>query len=380
MNQVSSTSSVVAQVNRSRKAHRKSRQGCGNCKLRKVKCDESKPKCKRCVSYGVLCNYDSKASELQLSASGAFTIKILPKAVFHPDGQSVQYRVPPVLRFQSIEGSECEAPYQLTEQDAQLVKKFQARTVYTIGNEKNRDVLQNGMINLACSNPYLMHAIITLTLMHDRYLAGLTTPLTAVEAFHYYQSLAQFNKKLSGQVRRGDQDPLWATAMCLGVTSFYYDEARTPEEAWPLKPPSSTDLNWLKMTNGKHEVWRITGPMRNDSLFRVPYPQDLQLFVPKPVGYGLDSLPAELISFCGLDGRSTTKSPYHVVANLLGQANQLNSTVSIIFSFLSFVTSMPIEYKILLQQKDTCALLLLAYWPSDMYFSGKEASAGFHSS
>jgi hypothetical protein len=53
---------------RKRKTHSKSRQGCGNCKLRRVKCDEAKPGCRRCQDYGVRCSYSRKpAADAQLS-------------------------------------------------------------------------------------------------------------------------------------------------------------------------------------------------------------------------------------------------------------------------------------------------------------------------
>lgn len=55
-------------------SHRKSRQGCRNCKLRKVKCDESRPRCSRCHDYGILCNFDRRHLDLQLSSTGAAAI------------------------------------------------------------------------------------------------------------------------------------------------------------------------------------------------------------------------------------------------------------------------------------------------------------------
>ncbi|KAL2838332.1 hypothetical protein BJX68DRAFT_259278 [Aspergillus pseudodeflectus] len=41
-----------------RRVHTKSRTGCQSCKLRKVKCDETKPKCKNCIRHGVECDYN----------------------------------------------------------------------------------------------------------------------------------------------------------------------------------------------------------------------------------------------------------------------------------------------------------------------------------
>ncbi|CBF86646.1 Zn(II)2Cys6 transcription factor domain-containing protein [Aspergillus nidulans FGSC A4] len=49
---------------RSRKTHRKSRLGCGNCKRRRVKCDEKKPMCTNCVQHSIDCDF-------RLSASGS---------------------------------------------------------------------------------------------------------------------------------------------------------------------------------------------------------------------------------------------------------------------------------------------------------------------
>jgi hypothetical protein len=62
---------------RKRRVHKKSRNGCRNCKLRSVKCDEEKPSCKRCVSYRVLCTYAAN-NDLQLEVEGA------DRLIFHP--------------------------------------------------------------------------------------------------------------------------------------------------------------------------------------------------------------------------------------------------------------------------------------------------------
>ncbi|OAA55289.1 Zn(2)-C6 fungal-type DNA-binding domain protein [Niveomyces insectorum RCEF 264] len=47
------------------KGKQKSRFGCRNCKLRKVKCDELKPQCGKCRNYGVICNYGFNVPDLK---------------------------------------------------------------------------------------------------------------------------------------------------------------------------------------------------------------------------------------------------------------------------------------------------------------------------
>ncbi|CAO2654381.1 Nn.00g111140.m01.CDS01 [Neocucurbitaria sp. VM-36] len=68
------------QASRKRRVHAKSRDGCGNCKLRRVKCDEQHPSCKKCKSYGVICNYSGSKASLDLSAQGSFQLELAPAA------------------------------------------------------------------------------------------------------------------------------------------------------------------------------------------------------------------------------------------------------------------------------------------------------------
>ncbi|KAF2143363.1 uncharacterized protein K452DRAFT_169676 [Aplosporella prunicola CBS 121167] len=41
----------------SRRSHKKSRNGCGNCKKRRIKCDETKPGCVNCIEFSVHCDF-----------------------------------------------------------------------------------------------------------------------------------------------------------------------------------------------------------------------------------------------------------------------------------------------------------------------------------
>jgi hypothetical protein len=84
-------------ADRQRRVHAKSRKGCGNCKIRRIKvsylriifqikhtnphkCDELRPHCKRCKLYGVACNYGKPDASLQLSNQGSFQVDITSPA------------------------------------------------------------------------------------------------------------------------------------------------------------------------------------------------------------------------------------------------------------------------------------------------------------
>lgn len=91
----------------------------------------------------MFCNYDSKYSDLELSASGAFRVDSL---------DTTMISVPaPTLRFIATSGLECSSPYQLQGRDFELVQKFQHRTVFTISNPQNIDVYLKELVKIACS-------------------------------------------------------------------------------------------------------------------------------------------------------------------------------------------------------------------------------------
>ncbi|KAL2131854.1 hypothetical protein VTI74DRAFT_4542 [Chaetomium olivicolor] len=180
-------------ASRKRKFHRKSRRGCGNCKLRRVKasdaCDEAGPECENCTSYGVLCSYRSDAVDLR----------------------GPQELVSPVLAI-STDGADC---FELVSQSASTLRRFGARTVGTI-----LYIDQKTVVERAFSNPYLMHAILAVTAIHDRYEGGPFIPAhTWREAYHASQGAALFNQKLSDSNPPQDRDVLWITATFLGIAA-----------------------------------------------------------------------------------------------------------------------------------------------------------------
>ena len=215
-----------------------------------------------------------------------------------------------------------------------------------------------------------MHAMLSLTLMHDRYLSNIpNTKLSTVEAFHWYQGTALFNSKISGPIPASERDAVYATAVCLGVIAFFYIEATTPEEAWPLKPPSPLDLNWVSLSDGKRELNKITQPRGEKTAFQTLLP--FENTKPKPAFSapvpGLEALPPEFIRLCRLDASSTSdNNPYYDVASALAKSLHSDCKLTTILSFLSFIGGMRREFKQLLKQKDPCALLLLAYWFAKM--------------
>ncbi|KAK9328257.1 hypothetical protein V1520DRAFT_346561 [Lipomyces starkeyi] len=337
---MSTQQGIREDVNRKRRTHKKSRLGCPNCKLRRVKCDETRPQCKNCKSFGVSCNYDLNVADLQLYISGTASITKSPAFLFPVNNDST---------------------FQLDRQSLDRLGRFQVRTVHSIGPARIAQFYQNEVIRLAYLHPYLMHGVQTITAIHDRYLSASPARQTRTEVYHFCRVASLFNQKLSTPLQPSDSDALCATAALLGVIAFSCFEASTPEEAWPLKTPAHSDLQWLKMLEGKNTVWKVADPLRLDSSFFRTLDHDLSF--PASTSSGVENIPSAFIQVYDLENTSTAENnPYHAAVHTLAPLLHIECVQSTIPRFLSFAWCMRPAFKMLLEQKDSRALVLLAYW------------------
>ncbi|KAE8140521.1 hypothetical protein BDV38DRAFT_269085 [Aspergillus pseudotamarii] len=317
---------------RLRKAHRKSRNGCRNCKLRRVKCDEVQPTCQRCSAYGVLCNYGSDAPDLQMAR------EIEDLAVISADATTTLE-----LNRESRD---------------HLISFEKSGTLVTIATVHHKEVLQ-----LACLNPYLMHVILAIAAMHNR-LRDTPAPRgpSTFESYHVSQCAALLGRKLSQPLQAEDRDPLWMTSTLLGVMSTSSIPSLIPQEVWPLKPSNTSDLEWLRMAEGKMAVWRIADPLRPNSLFRDMAEEYAQMY-DGPLRIGNGQVPPALARLCCITPSSSPDTnPYFTAVHTLATVLKLHAGQLSRAHILSFTSRMERPFKSLLHVRDPVALLLLSLW------------------
>ena len=210
-----------------------------------------------------------------------------------------------------------------------------------------------------------MHGVQTLTAIHDRYLsASPNLRQTNTEVYHLSRAAALFSRQLSAPVEPPDRDALWTTAVLLGAITFASIEASTPEEAWPLRQPEPSDLEWLRMSDSKAAIWNITNPLGPDSIFHTLADQyKTDYLVSAASRSGIEGIPSVFMQLYGLDNSSTAEtSPYYAAVHALAPLMRIECDQSNFLRFLSIIGQMQPEFKRLLEQKDPRALLLLAYW------------------
>ncbi|KAL3479387.1 hypothetical protein BJX99DRAFT_78195 [Aspergillus californicus] len=334
---------------------RRSRFGCRNCKLRKVKCDQGKPRCKRCICYGVLCNSLSSVPDLQPIAADTGG-----PLVIHPPVASAVWTSDASTSYQ----------YQLNAKCQDFITRHLGRSL-TTPHDPNMVHVNSELLRLAFAYPCLMHASLAVAFSYDRHLnSPLGCHRSLEECYHWSQSTTLFNKQLQKPIKQAkEKDAIWGTAAALAILTFSCPDARTPEESWPLSPfENCSFLDWLRISNGKMSLWHIINPLRPDSIFCVMADTFaiMDSPLPDPESDIADIQPRALAALCRLDSELSytggKNNPYFYAAHAVSQTLNLPDTDVTTGHIQLFTRSVHGPFEELLREKDPVALLLLYLW------------------
>ncbi|OKL56987.1 hypothetical protein UA08_07955 [Talaromyces atroroseus] len=317
----------VQPVVKKREGRRKSRFGCRNCKLRKLK-----PLSEKRAKQEIPC----RAARLPSPRPA------ISNAIWADDGSTF---------------------FMLDSKDQELFNRFRYRTVYSLGGSVMVDIYESHMLWASFTCPFLMHGSLAAAAVHDRYLGVTPAPRRSLrESYHWFQCTILFNKRLSQHIKEEDKDPLWATAGSIGILTFSSINACLPDHAWPLGAPDPSDLDWLRLGAGKMSLWYLLDPLRPGSVFRSMSETLQQMHQPLPEK-GLDSVLAELVHVCGLsESSSRENNPYFTVAHGLSRLLEKPRGEASQNSALGVASKMHNDFRMCLEKKDPIALLLLCLW------------------
>ncbi|KAF2664873.1 hypothetical protein BT63DRAFT_482780 [Microthyrium microscopicum] len=333
---------------RKRRTHKKSRAGCGNCKLRRVKCDEGKPECNKCLGLGVCCNYDSTIPDLQprYAMSQSLNGKVQSYNTWMHSGQA------PTLEF--------------TLKDVESLEIFQIRTMITLMPSMDRVDNNIQFHQLILKHMFLRHVAQSVTFIHNRYLSSKPGRRTAEEIYHWTKGISLFNQKLSSNINPADRDAIWGAASVLIVIMMASVEGSSPEESWPLQGFMAAEPEWLTMSHGKHAIWSLVQPDRPDSIWRFLFEHMDKIFpVTSFADTPLEEVWPVFIKLFELDSRLREDNAYYIPAltihGLITAEPRPERTRWVFFQFSENIKG---EFGRLVSKKDPRALLLMAFWYS----------------
>lgn len=208
-----------------------------------------------------------------------------------------------------------------------------------------------------------MHASLAVSYAYDRHLYPPSSGHRSIEeCYHYTCATTLFNARLRCPITtHADMDAIWGTAAALAVLSF----SNPSEES---RPSSSIEeaggLEWLRMSKGKMALWRITNPLRSDSLFRVMAGTYAQIFAPQ-AEIGCEGIPPLLATLCGIHVSSTAENnPYFDAAHALSLLWGVPDSEVTVGHTEIFTRALKGAFEELLRGRDPRALLLLWLWYS----------------
>ena len=265
-------------------------------------------------------------------------------------------------------------PLQLQLQDLEKLKRWQGRTVLTIGSPATASIYQKECIKSVAKFPYLLHSILALTTKHDQYLfkdeAG-DPQRKALEFYHTGRAASLFNRQLAlqdGSNSGVEHDMLWCTAVFLGSLASGTVDGQSPEDVWPLKDGTTGEaLSWLRVHDGLRLLWYLSQPFAPGRIFNelvnTPDHNFMMTKLDPVIQSGIEGVPPDFVELCGMDENSTLENhPYQKAVRTLLPLIELPFTGLNRLKFMSFSAMMDSRYKQLLWDKDPAALVLLAWW------------------
>lgn len=253
-------------------------------------------------------------------------------------------------------------PSALDIESRHLLTLYRNNSIHSRNDEANGwKKTKDELLGLAFDRPFLMHAILALGAVHQRHVSA-RPRRSLLEAHHLAECTNLFHKRLSFPVAPEDKDAIWGTASTLGVVTFSSMDAGTQEDSWPLKPSDPSDLDWIRMGDGKKVIWQIADPLRPDSIFATMATSFAQMHFPLPE-VGIDGLDPALARLCRLDQASAAHtSPFFTVVHSLSKLYSLPEEHITNGRAFALATHMQPAFKALLAVKDPVALLMLYLW------------------
>ncbi|KAL5051086.1 hypothetical protein BDW71DRAFT_172251 [Aspergillus fruticulosus] len=175
-----------------RRSHRKSRNGCDQCKKRRIKCDEGRP-CVNCSRRGMACTFENRSSATPPNGQNDWGVlsdiggRLLATYGDAPAPQSPSQD--PFRVFNNRLSERAWFPQEWTAQDPELMHHYTLYTSKTFARRPQmQETWQTTIPEIAYSHEFLMHGLLGLSALHLAYLKP--------ERYSHYLAGAGFHMSL----------------------------------------------------------------------------------------------------------------------------------------------------------------------------------------
>ncbi|KAJ5147032.1 hypothetical protein N7526_000384 [Penicillium atrosanguineum] len=228
-----------------RRSHRKSRNGCPECKTRRLKCDERYP-CTNCVKHGIPCSYVVPTEQDSTPASSASPAS-QAQAHIQPSSQPPCVNHAPIPHGDYLwnlanSGNAVESPNRLdllgilprSSQDApvdyedwgmvaELMHHYCTVTCNTLTRREDvRHVWRVIIPTEGYANKYVMNGVLAIAAIHRAYLyPSQKDKYTKASAYHLAAGLKEFRELISSPIDRDNWQPVFcfSSMICMHIST-----------------------------------------------------------------------------------------------------------------------------------------------------------------
>jgi hypothetical protein len=404
---------------RARKSHKKSRTGCGQCKRRRVKCDENRDGgCLKCRSHGIgdqcdflnlqptlgrkLVQIQAKKADVQLQNGSQPSIDLSSSST--PDssltvveGQyydcydALPLTVLPSAATLFVTSILGDAQRSKITSPLATLHHFEEFTAYTCGSPMGQRIIQSSILSLAARWHFLLHAILGTAAAHMCYLlpakanALQNARNKAADAYHWGLAVKLFRQELIGGedapgATRENRDALLSTIMLVAIHQFILREedgvtpdTRDEELNWRGSFVLVEDddkrllaLEWLTIQSGFKVLLDQIRHFIADSIW-IPVLEDAAINPSLSISNeanSTDDVERILCDFCNISKESTLENnAYYGSVQTVLHFRRLRPIRQDMFNkLIRVIGRLTHDMRRLLWFRDTAALLVLSHW------------------
>ncbi|KAF7876650.1 hypothetical protein EAF04_001735 [Stromatinia cepivora] len=351
---------------RPRKSHTKSRNGCKNCRKRRIKCDEARPSCGQC-SDRLLGSLQCDFSVPQKLTAEHSSQLLAHNPLLIVPSTSAKDQIMFYLEKSDVSSWHVKNLYYEPGDAIELLNHFLGVTTPWFGSPSFQRIMQHCGLGLSLKAPYLMHTILAFSASHLHYLHPEEKKYSTASMLHYNPSLALYSSELLTTLSASNADVIIASSYFHTMLAFRNVQ---------LNPDIDTNaggaFTWLHTMRGVPILWD-TKDMRShlegsvlldmehdckvldEGICDHDKPEDGSTWALETSRalHGLFEVDCDPYTF-----RNTYRGPLRRLCHLM----RLGTGQEAACAFMSFVGELPTPFALLLEQKDPRALLILCYW------------------
>ena len=231
---------------RPRRYHTKSRNGCFNCKKRRIKCDEAAPACSHCWEKGLQCEYPpTRSSPQPLLSSLPSPTRQVSRSRQPSEGLALSDpRLTAILNEDDVP---CPSVMQQGYHRSDVLDLLHHFVVPTdhlwIGSQYAQGLIQDHVRRNAANAPYLLYSALAFSAAHRQYLEPTSNKYRVAGPYHYQHSLRRYFDKLSVVLDGEDAESLFVSCQLHALLAFL--NAASAHTGQP-----GIDLGWVRSMRG----------------------------------------------------------------------------------------------------------------------------------